>query len=438
MMTGVRCRGARRLVAWLACGAASVGMPASAQTITWHDSLAAAVASAKDSREPILVEVTCGGCKDCRAVCNRARDELRRSLADARVVEWSMFFECARAKTRKGAVEQRFHIKLVPTVLLLEPDGRSELKRLGGPVTAGALVEAMSVGAALGRALQDLKTRPNDPGALAAVGRVYSRLEKHDRAVGYLRQALATGNEFAGREDAELDAAICQRIEAAKGTSGPGGSPRWLQDLEAFVRAHPGSPRHGEALFYLSTGYLEVGEPEAAERCLEQVIALESAESRWHRLAQETLTKAQLPRIRGELRRRPNDAVANYRMGHALLMVGEFDHALKCLTKALELDPEDARGCKADATLDLAILHCWLDARVGGVRLTHFIREYPTSERIPEALCHLATWEYSMGTVDKALDTARRLIRLKPESPWAQKARELVERIEAEAASTSE
>jgi tetratricopeptide (TPR) repeat protein len=406
--------------------------------MAWHKSFDAALTAAEDTCKPILVEVSCAGCRYCRQVCEPARDTLRQSLADPRVLELSTFFECARAKAQKAARDQsfqqfrQFRIVASPTVLLLEPDGRSELMRLGGPVTADVLAGSMAVLAELGPALRGVKADPGSGAAHAAIGHVYYRLEKQDRALEHLRRALATPDEFPRRAEAELDAAICELVLDTRAPGAADEAPPWLQGLESFVGAHPDSPRRPEALFYLSTAYLRVGKTTEAEACLSQLIAGELMDSQWAQAGRETLAKAQLPRLRLQLRQRPDDAEINYRMGRALMMTREFHDGLRYLVRALQVDPEDAAGRKVDATLDAAICWCWVDPRMGGPRLRDFLQKHAGAERAPEALYHLATWAYSQGATQQARDAAQRLVGEHPESPWAHKVKGLLQRIQAQ------
>jgi tetratricopeptide (TPR) repeat protein len=422
-------------VACVVSGCGCAALAASAQTIAWHDDFEAAAAAAKQTLNPILVEVSCGGCPGCQDVCIPACEKLRRSFADPRVVELAKSFECARAKTQKARADEpfqrfrQFKIALTPAVLLLEPDERTELVRLGGPVTADELAGWMAPLAELGQAHRDLKADPEDGDALAAIGHVYFRLDKYEPALVYLRKALATDGEFRRREDAELDAAICELLADPQAMRTPQEAPRWLGDLEAFVRAHPNSPRRGEALFHLSTAYVRVRNTEAAEDCLQRLIAAEPIDSKWRGVAEESLPRMQMPRLTAELRGNPDNAMANYRVGHALVMMGELREALMPLTRALQFDPEGAAGVRPDATLDVAICYCRIDL-TAGPRLQHFLRTYGTSPRVPEALYYLAEWADSQGATEQALEAAHTLVNDHPQSPWAHKVRDLLERIQ--------
>ena len=424
------------LAAWVVCSWTLAASDAHAQTIAWHEGFDAAVAAAKASSKPILLEVTCAGCSLCKTICEGAGGEVDQTLADERVLRLSHLLECVRVKAEKvGADEsaqrfRRFKITMTPAILLLEPDGSSELTRLGWPIAADALAGSMAVVAELGPAQQALKSSANDPNALAALGHVYYQLENHERALEYLRKSLARGEPFDRRADAELDAAICElNVNGERVTTGDE-PPRWLRDLEAFAKTQPNNPRRGEALFFLSAACVKAGRGDDAERYLAELIASEPADSHWRELAQQTLSRIQIPTLRAQLIQNPEDAVANYKLGRALMGVSDFDEATKYLSRALAFDPDSARGVKADATLDLAICRCWCDMS-GLPRLQHFLRTYSNSPRVPEAMYQLAAWAYSLGNPQEALDTARRLTQTYPQSPFAERAKELAERIEA-------
>ncbi len=437
MVTMGRWFRAGAIAAWVVSGCTSAAVEAAAQTITWHDSFAAALSAAKESARPILAEVSCGGCPDCKTVCDKAREQLRQMYADPRVAESFKHFECARAKAQKGRRGQQtqrfqqFEALMTPVVLLLSPDGRSELARFGWLAASDAFVGTMGVVAGLDTAFAALKADPKDPDALADIGHACVGLERYDQAQEYLRKALGSKAEFDGREDAELDAAICGVLTARSLAQRPAKTPPWLHDMETFLNTHPNSPRSGEALFYLSTAHLNAGQTEDAESGLERVIAREPSDSRWRQLAEQTLPTIQLPRLQAEVVQRPGDANVNYGVGHALVTIGKFGEAIRYLSRAIALDPDGALGCREDATLELAICYCWVD-QSGGLRLQHFLRKYPESPRVPEARYRLASWAYALGNSSTALEVAEELIQLHPDGIWARRAQALADRIKAQ------
>ena len=104
------------------------------ELVPWQSDLAAAQAQAKVSNKPILAYFTAEWCGPCQ--------EMRRTVFSDRAVADAMqrVIPVRIDVDKQAAVAHQFHIEVMPTFILLDPDGRTLRSEEGG-MTADEILQ---------------------------------------------------------------------------------------------------------------------------------------------------------------------------------------------------------------------------------------------------------------------------------------------------------
>lgn len=97
-----------------------------------------------------------------------------------------------------------------------------------------------------------------------------------------------------------------------------------------------------------------------------------------------------------ELGKKPEDAMLNARAGHLYALLERPGLARPLLNKALQLDPENATGARAEAQLDLTILGIPEDPQTAYRALMRYRFDYPQTKRGQEVQYYMAVAQLAM------------------------------------------
>ncbi len=118
------------------------GIEAPASGIAWRSNFEAAMAEARETNTPLLVDFSASWCPPCQVMKHEVWPDLRvREAIEGRYIPVIMDVDAPANQP----VAQRFEIQAVPTILVVSPSG--EVARRGAYMSAGDLVEFLQNGA---------------------------------------------------------------------------------------------------------------------------------------------------------------------------------------------------------------------------------------------------------------------------------------------------
>ncbi len=183
----VRCPRFRGLVAF-AVTVVLMSIPAAAGAepgaIPWSHDPEQAFATARETGRPVLVNFHADWCAPCHLMD-------AETFGDAGVVEHAGTFVALKIDAdRNEALADRYEISLLPTTLVLTPDGKPVIT-LRGVVDAPDMVELLALVDDGWDAYHDASQRPADPAALEEVATYLARIGNAPDALKSLRLAAS-------------------------------------------------------------------------------------------------------------------------------------------------------------------------------------------------------------------------------------------------------
>jgi len=122
--------------------------------------------------------------------------------------------------------------------------------------------------------------------------------------------------------------------------------------------------------------------------------------------------------LQDQLRHKPDDADLLYQLGIKYADAGRPDDAAVVLTKAMALDPKDAKGRNAEMLYAMGEAN-YNDDRYADAKpyFDRLVKEYGDSDWAVDALQRLAGVEYKLGNRDAAVSTYWKVVEKKPDDP---------------------
>jgi tetratricopeptide (TPR) repeat protein len=131
-----------------------------------------------------------------------------------------------------------------------------------------------------------------------------------------------------------------------------------------------------------------------------------------------TKNQGTLASLQDELRAKPDDADLLYQVGMKYADAGRPGDAAPVLTKAMALDPQDAKGRNAEMLYAMGEAN-YNDSRYAEAR-TYFdrlVKDYPNSDMVIDGMERLASTEYKLGNRDAAVAAYWKVVEKNPDDP---------------------